>query len=99
MHIKLFSTIFVEKFQSMIVLKFGGTSVGNAANIKQTAKIIGSYNEAKIVVLSAVSGTTNSLVDINSFLANNKKEEAISAINQLEFKYHALIDELFSSEY
>jgi len=83
----------------MIVLKFGGTSVGNAANIKKTAKIICSYNEAKVIVLSAVSGTTNSLVQINSLLANSKKEEAISAINQLELRYHTLIDELFSSEY
>jgi len=83
----------------MIVLKFGGTSVGNAENIKKTVEIISSFSEAKIVVLSAVSGTTNSLVHINNLLANGKKEEAISAIDQLEHRYHSLIDELFLSEY
>ncbi len=83
----------------MLILKFGGTSVGNATNIKKAATIVNSYQESKIVVLSAVSGTTNSLVNINSLLAENKKEEAIVSINQLELTYHTLIDSLFSSEY
>lgn len=82
----------------MIVFKFGGTSVGNAENIKKVAAIINDCNEKKIVVLSAVSGTTNSLVQINEFLALDKKEDAIALINELEFSYHQLIKELFSSE-
>jgi aspartate kinase len=45
----------------MIVLKFGGTSVGSAERIKEVAPLIAS-NERKIVVLSAMAGTTNSLV-------------------------------------
>ena len=83
----------------MIVLKFGGTSVGNAINIKKVANIINSYQESKIVVLSAVSGTTNTLVNINNLLAATKKEEAILLINKLAFTYHNLIDNLFTSEY
>jgi len=83
----------------MIVLKFGGTSVGNAVNIKKVAKIVNSYSEAKIVVLSAVAGTTNSLVSINDRLFVSKEKEAISIINELELSYHKLIDELYTTEY
>ena len=83
----------------MIVLKFGGTSVGNATNIQKVATIVNSYQEPKIVVLSAVSGTTNSLVRINDLLAQNKKEKAILLINELEITYHTLIDDLFTTEY
>jgi len=83
----------------MIVLKFGGTSVGNATNIKKVANIVNSYQEPIIVVLSAVSGTTNALVNINNLLAEHKKEEAVLLINELALTYHTLIDGLFSSEY
>jgi len=83
----------------MLVLKFGGTSVGNATNIKKVANIVNTHQEPKIVVLSAVSGTTNSLVSINNLLAEHKKAEAVLLINELELTYHTLIDGLFSSEY
>ena len=82
----------------MIVLKFGGTSVGNAANIKKVARIVNSYSESKIVVLSAVAGTTNVLVHINELLFLDKKDEALSAINALEKDYHNLASELFTSD-
>jgi len=82
----------------MIVFKFGGTSVGSAENIKKVAAIINACDEKKIVVLSAVSGTTNSLIEINEHLALKKKEEAITLISTLKFTYHQLIKELFSSE-
>ena len=83
----------------MIVLKFGGTSVGNAANIKKVARIVNSYSETKIVVLSAVAGTTNALVHINELLFSDKKDEAIYAINELEKSYHILVSELFTSDH
>ncbi|MCF6347099.1 MAG: aspartate kinase [Flavobacteriaceae bacterium] len=83
----------------MLILKFGGTSVGNATNIKKVANIVNAYQEPKIVVLSAVSGTTNSLVNINNLLAEHKKEAATLLINELEYTYHTLIDGLFTSEY
>ena len=82
----------------MIVFKFGGTSVGSAENIKKVVAIINDCNDEKIVVLSAVSGTTNSLVEINECLALGNKEKAITLINELEFRYHQLIKDLFSSE-
>jgi len=82
----------------MLVLKFGGTSVGNAENIKKVTKIVNSYTTTKIVVLSAVSGTTNTLTEVNKLLSSTKKESAIVLVNELELSYHQLINELFSSE-
>ena len=83
----------------MLVLKFGGTSVGNAENIKKVAQIVRSYNEPLIVVLSAVSGTTNTLVEIHNLLMQQQNNKVKSLIDDLELKYHTLIDELFASEY
>jgi len=83
----------------MLVLKFGGTSVGTANNIKKVAQIVRSYNEPLIVVLSAVSGTTNTLIEIHNLLALQKENEAKSLIDDLELKYRVLVDELFSTEY
>ncbi len=76
----------------MIVLKFGGTSVGNAVNIKKVATIVNTIEKPKIVVLSAVSGTTNTL--ISSINTDNPS----SIINTLEESYHELINELYTSE-
>lgn len=83
----------------MLVLKFGGTSVGTATNIKKVAQIVRSYNEPVTVVLSAVSGTTNTLVEIHSLLIQHKKDEATRIIDKLEIQYHQLLDELYTSEY
>jgi len=83
----------------MIVIKFGGTSVGNATNIKKVAEIVNSYSEPKIVVLSAVAGTTNTLVSINDLLFDHKRDEALTIINELELTYLKLIDELYKTEY
>ena len=54
----------------MKVLKFGGTSVGSAQRMKEVAKLI-TDGERKIVVLSAMSGTTNTLVEISDYLYKN----------------------------
>ena len=83
----------------MIVLKFGGTSVGTAENIKKVATIVMSQEEQVIVVLSAVSGTTNALVEINHQLAEGNKSEAKILIEELQLSYHDLIDQLYTSEY
>ena len=55
----------------MKVLKFGGTSVGSAARMKEVAKLVTADNDPKIVVLSAMSGTTNGLVEIGALLYKN----------------------------
>ena len=81
----------------MKVLKFGGTSVGSAARIKEVAKLI-CDGEHKIVVLSAMSGTTNSLVEIADYYYKNNASGAIERVNALEQKYYDVIDELYAEE-
>lgn len=67
----------------MKVLKFGGTSVGSAQRMKDVAKLI-TDGEQKIVVLSAMSGTTNTLVEISDYLYKKNPEGANEIINRLE---------------
>ncbi len=81
----------------MKVLKFGGTSVGTPQRMKDVVKLINN-GEQKIVVLSAMSGTTNSLVEISDYLYKKNPEGAFETINMLEAKYKQHVDELFSSE-
>ena len=81
----------------MNVLKFGGTSVGSAQRIQEVAKLI-SDNQPKIVVLSAMSGTTNTLVDITNYLYHNDRQEALTTIQNLELDYLMTISDLYSTE-
>jgi len=78
----------------MKVLKFGGTSVGSAARMKEVAKLI-CDGEQKIVVLSAMSGTTNSLVEISDYLYKSNIPGGVERINALEQKYFEVTEELF----
>lgn len=79
----------------MKVLKFGGTSVGSPENMRMVMKII-TDGEQKLVVLSAMSGTTNSLVEISKHLYNHDKAGAKEIINGLRSKYDKVIDELYT---
>ena len=81
----------------MKVLKFGGTSVGSAARIKALLDIV-DPSERQIVVLSAVSGTTNALVEIAQAFADREKSKALELIQAHKDKYEQLIKELFSTE-
>lgn len=81
----------------MNVLKFGGTSVGSAQRMKDVAKLI-SDNQQKIVVLSAMSGTTNSLIEISDYLYKKNSSGAMELINALEQKYVLVCEALFSTE-
>jgi len=81
----------------MKVLKFGGTSVGSPERMKGVAQLIND-GDKKIVVLSAMSGTTNTLVEISDYLYKNNPEGANEIINKLERKYKQHINELYSTE-
>src|SRR6185295_9104253 len=81
----------------MQILKFGGTSVGSAGRMKNLVPLIVN-NEPKIVVLSAMSGTTNSLVEISNALSAKEKDKAKQAIDALEKKYDAVLKELYAKE-
>lgn len=75
----------------MKVMKFGGTSVGTPQRMKNVAQLIDD-GEQNFVVLSAMSGTTNALLEISDYFRKNNTEAALSTINTLESKYrqHAL---------
>lgn len=79
----------------MKVIKFGGTSVGSPERMKQVAKLVA--NENAIVVLSAISGTTNSLTEIAQFLYKNERNVAKQTIKQLKAHYEAFIPELLDT--
>ena len=82
----------------MKVMKFGGTSVGSPERIKNVAQLVTKSGEPTFVVLSAMSGTTNSLVEISNYLYKKNPEGANEVINQLEKKYLGHVEELFSTE-
>jgi aspartate kinase len=82
----------------MKVMKFGGTSVGKPERMKEIVRLVTSQNEAVIVVLSALSGTTNALVKIGDALLVGKKDDALNTIIELENHYQIFIAELFTTE-
>lgn len=88
---------FYYNLKEMKVLKFGGTSVGSAARMKEVAKLI-CDGEQKIVVLSAMSGTTNSLVEISDYLYKSNVSGGLERVNSLEQRYVDVVAELFSTE-
>src|SRR5215831_769514 len=78
----------------MKVMKFGGTSVGSPERMHHIVNLIRSQTEATIVVLSALSGTTNSLVEIIYNIAKGDRTTAKQNIDKLEEHYHAFVNGL-----
>ena len=78
----------------MKVMKFGGTSVGKPERMQQVAKLIVQDEESKIVVLSALSGTTNALVEISNALAQGDKSGAKQQIQELQDHYKIFYNHL-----
>jgi len=81
----------------MIVLKFGGTSVGKPERMKKIAELVLGTPGKKIVVLSALSGTTNTLVSIGDHLLAGQHAKAEEEIAGLERHYEKFVKELYSS--
>ena len=82
----------------MKVLKFGGTSVGSAESIKNVTKIITSQKGRKIVVVSAMSGVTNLLAELNQLLQSGSSSEVEGLLKVIKKKHLDLISQLFTSE-
>lgn len=82
----------------MKIMKFGGTSVGKPERMHQVSELITKDDEAKIVVLSALSGTTNALVGIGESIANSNREKAKQQIDALENHYQSFIKELVKKQ-
>jgi aspartate kinase len=81
----------------MKIMKFGGTSVGNPDRMRALIPLIHD-DKKKIVVLSAMAGTTNSLVEITELLYSDQINEASLKNDQLRSKYHQVVDELYATE-
>jgi len=81
----------------MKVMKFGGTSVGNTDRMRALIPLI-IDSDRNIVVLSAMAGTTNSLVEIAELLYADKIDEASQKNDQLRAQYHKVVDELYETE-
>ena len=82
----------------MKVMKFGGTSVGTPQRMKEVTQLVTKSGEPVFVVLSAMSGTTNSLVEISDYLYKKNADGANEVINRLEQKYYKHVEELYSKE-
>jgi aspartate kinase len=80
----------------MKVLKFGGTSVGSVENMRAVMALVAD-GEQKLVVLSAMSGTTNSLVEISGYLFNNDKKAALGVVSRLVEKYTKVVENLYET--
>lgn len=78
-------------------MKFGGTSVGSATRIKDVAKLI-TRQKGNIVVLSAMSGTTNTLVEISDYYYKKNIDGAKEIINNLQARYRLVVEELFDND-
>lgn len=78
----------------MKVMKFGGTSVGKPERMHQVAQLITKDGEPTIVVLSALSGTTNALVSISDSLSAGKRDEAKQKIDALKEHYNNFVTTL-----
>lgn len=81
----------------MKVLKFGGTSVGTPERIRHVAKLVRASGR-NVVVLSAMSGTTNTLVEISDYLHKHNIPGAQETINTLRQKYAEVVDNLYAED-
>lgn len=82
----------------MKVLKFGGTSVGTPQRMKDVTRLVCEDGQAKFVVLSAMSGTTNTLVEIVDYLQKQNYESANNVLTSLRNKYKQHLKELYQAE-
>lgn len=82
----------------MKVMKFGGTSVGKPERMFEIARLITGDDEQKIVVLSALSGTTNSLTEISNSLSKGDRAAAKQHVDALEQHYQNFIIQLVKTE-
>ena len=79
-------------------MKFGGTSVGTPERMKAVSKMVSEKGEQVFIVLSAMSGTTNSLLEISNYLYKKNSDGANDVINALERKYMQHVEELYETE-
>jgi|WetSurMetagenome_2_1015567.scaffolds.fasta_scaffold00001_118 aspartate kinase len=89
--------LIIRKMKIEKIMKFGGTSVGSPERMRALIPLI-TDSDKKIVVLSAMSGTTNSLVEITDLLYADNANEASQKIELLREKYHKVVEDLYATE-
>ncbi|WP_224999729.1 aspartate kinase [Cesiribacter sp. SM1] len=82
----------------MRVIKFGGTSVGSPERMSTVAELTLQQPQPVVVVLSAVSGTTNALVEMAALATEGRHKKALIQLDQLQEKYLAFVPELLKTE-
>ena len=80
------------------IMKFGGTSVGKPERMRQVSQLIAADKDNKIVVLSALSGTTNALVEIGNTIASGQRDQAGELISKLDTHYQQFIRDLVKQQ-
>ena len=85
-------------FRHMKIMKFGGTSVGSPARMQHVADLVASVDGPRVVVLSAVAGTTNALVEIGELAKDRNMSFARESIDRLKSKYVPFVHELYQTE-
>ena len=88
----------IKTNNAMKVMKFGGTSVGSPQRMKEVTSLVTKSGEPVFIVLSAMAGTTNSLVEIADYLYKKNSDGANEVINRLEAIYTKHVDELYTKE-
>ncbi len=81
----------------MKVLKFGGTSVGSVSSMLNVADIVQKTKGRRLIVLSALSGTTNGLVAVNDLCENFQRDDAQAKVSELQEKHLAFVSEILQS--
>ena len=81
----------------MIIMKFGGTSVGTASRIKHVAGLLTARNDCPIVVLSAMSQVTNMLAEVAGYLYNRNPDSARETLKRIEAKHLSVASELLGN--
>ena len=83
----------------MLIMKFGGTSVGSPERIREVGDLITQdMSEPKIVVLSAMAGVTNTLVEISARFRSGDTQGALHTLEGLSSKYKAAIEGLYTED-
>lgn len=82
----------------MIIMKFGGTSVGTASRIKHVAGLLTARNDCPIVVLSAMSQVTNMLAEVAGYLYNRNPDSAREMLKRIEAKHLSVASELLGND-
>lgn len=82
----------------MKIMKFGGTSVGSPERIKEVVRLATESGDERFIVLSAMSGTTNALVEIADYIGKHNTESAMNVLTHLRHKYDEHLKELYTCE-